>query len=106
MNVSAHRAYRVMPRKRNPVGLAAGKLILAIQKECNEASGEPDATLSRRVMSRARTLLQASESSSVQNLLDGRSVLEYLDPAWVELHPAVEPSIALLVAALSANDTV
>jgi hypothetical protein len=26
-----------MPRKRNPVGIAAGKLILSIQKECGEA---------------------------------------------------------------------
>lgn len=93
-----------MPRKRNPVGLAAGKLILAIQKERGAVSGEPDAALAQKVLDRARTLLQASQSSSVSNLLDGRSVVEYLDSAWVEMHPSVKPGIAAFVAALSAHD--
>jgi hypothetical protein len=95
-----------MPRKRNPVGIAAGKLILAIQKEWGAIMEEPDAALAQKVMDRARTLLQASQSSSVSNLLDGRSVVEYLDPVWVEKHPSVKPSIAAFVAALSANENV
>jgi hypothetical protein len=95
-----------MPRKRNPVGIAAGKLILAIQKESDAIAAAPEAVRAQRVMHRARTLLQASESSSVLSLLDGRSVVEYLDPVWVETHPSVEPSIAALVAALSANEKV
>jgi hypothetical protein len=90
-----------MPRKRNPVGIAAGKLILAIQKECGEGIVESDAALAKKVMDRARVLLQASQSSSVTSLLDGRSVAEYLDPAWVEMHPSVRPSIVAFVAALS-----
>ena len=94
-----------MPRKRNPVGIAAGKLILAIQKELDEGIGEPDVVLAQRISHRARTLLQASESSSVSNLLDGRSVVEYLDRAWVEMHPSVEPSIAAFVAALSSQES-
>jgi hypothetical protein len=93
-----------MPRKRNPVGVAAGKLILAIQEECNKAVGAADAALAQQVMHRARTLLQASQSSFVANLLDGRSVAEYLDPAWVEMHPSVKPSIAELVAVLRATE--
>ncbi len=93
-----------MPRKRNPVGIAAGKLILAIQKEWNGGVGEPDAALAQKVMHRARVLLQASESSSVPNLLDGRTVVEYLDPAWVEMHPSVKPHIEAFVAALSAHE--
>lgn len=92
-----------MPRKRNPVGIAAGKLILAIQKE---TSGEADTGLTRKVLDRAHTLLQASQSSSVSNLLDGRSVAEYLDPVWVERHPAIEPSIVALVAALSEHERI
>lgn len=95
-----------MPRKRNPVGIAAGKLILAIQKEWNEGIAEPDAALARKVMDRAHTLLQASQSLSVSSLLDGRSVVEYLDPAWVEMHPSVQPSIVAFVAALSAHENV
>ena len=93
-----------MPRKRNPVGIAAGKLILAIQKEWSEVSGEPGAAIAQKVMDRAHTLLQASQTSSVANFLDGRSVVEYLDAAWVEMHPSVKPSIAALVAELSANE--
>jgi hypothetical protein len=94
-----------MPRKRNPVGIAAGKLILAIQKECNEVVGQPDAAaLTQKVMHRARVLLQASESSSVPNLLDGRTVVEYLDPVWVEVHPSVNPHIEAFVAALRAHE--
>jgi hypothetical protein len=94
----------VMPRKRNPVGIAAGKLILAIQKECAEVIGKPEAIPAQRVMHRARTLLQASQSSSVLSLLDGRSVVEYLDVVWVEMHPSVKPSIEAFIAALSANE--
>jgi hypothetical protein len=93
-----------MPRKRNPVGIAAGKLILAIRKECEEATAEEDGVLSRKVLYRAHTLLQASQSSSVCNLLNGRSVVEYLDPSWVEMHPSVKSSIADFVAALSASE--
>lgn len=93
-----------MPRKRNPVGIAAGKLILAIQKEWSGGVGEPDAALDQKVMHRARVLLQASESSSVSNLLDGRTVVEYLDPVWVEKHPSVKPQIEAFVAALSAHE--
>jgi hypothetical protein len=95
-----------MPRKRSPVGIAAGKLILAIQKERGEVVGEPDAALAQKVLQRAHTLLQASQSASVSSLLDGRSVVEYLDPAWVEMHPSVKPSIEAFVAALNAHENV
>jgi hypothetical protein len=94
-----------VPRKRNPVGIAAGKLILAIQKEWHEVVEGPDAARAQKVMHRARVLLQASESSSVPNLLDGRTVVEYLDPAWVEMHPSVKPHVETLIAALSAHES-
>jgi hypothetical protein len=92
-----------MPRKRSPVGIAAGKLILAIQKESG-VIGEPDAARAHHVMNRARTILQAAQLGSVSSLLDGRSIAEYLDPVWVEMHPSVKPSIVALVAAVSAHE--
>lgn len=95
-----------MPRKRNPVAIAAGKLILSIQKEWDEAIGESDAALAQQVMGRAHVLLQATQSSSVLSLLDGRTVVEYLDPAWVEMHPSVRPGILAFVAALNAHESV
>jgi hypothetical protein len=94
-----------MPRKRSPVGIAVGKLILAVQKECEEVASDPDAALAaRKVMDRARRLLEAAQTASVSNLLDGRAVAEYLDPVWVEMHPSVKPSIVALVAAVSAHE--
>jgi hypothetical protein len=95
-----------MPRKRNPVGIAAGKLILAIQKERGEAIGLPDAAVAQKVVDRAHTLLQAAQIASVSSLLDGRSVAEYLDPVWVEMHPSVKPSIVAFVATLNAHEKV
>jgi hypothetical protein len=93
-----------VPRKRSPVAIAAGKLILAIQKACEEAVREPDTALAQKVVYRARTLLRAAQSDSVSNLLDGRSVAEYLDPVWVEMHPSVKPGIAALIAVLREHD--
>ena len=94
-----------MPRKRSPVGIAVGKLILAVRKECEEAAGDPDAALAaRKVMERAHRLLEAAQTASVSSLLDGRSVAEYLDPVWVEMHPSIKPSIVELLAAMSANE--
>ena len=95
-----------MPRKRNPVGIAAGKLILAIQKEWSAVAGTPDAARAQKAMDRARVLLQASESSSVSNLLDGRTAVEYLDAAWIEMHPSVKAHVEAFVAAVSAHEKV
>jgi hypothetical protein len=95
-----------VPRQRNPVGIAAGKLILAIRNEWSAAVEESDKALAQKIIDRAHTLLQASQSSSVSSLLDGRSVTEYLDPAWVEKHPSVEPSVVAFVAALNAHENV
>ena len=93
-----------MPRKRSPVAIAAGKLILAIQNECGELVGEADAGLAQQVMDRAHRLLQAAHLAAVASLLDGRSIAEYLDPVWVEMHPAVKPSVETLAAALNKHE--
>lgn len=94
-----------MARKRNPVAIAAGKLILAIQKECGEAISDDDALAGEQVSYRAHTLLQASQSSSVISLLDGRTVVEYLNADWVRAHPSVEPSIHAFVEALNTGES-
>jgi len=93
-----------MARKRNPVAIAAGKLILAIQRECAKAISDDDAIAGERVLYRAHTLLQASQSSSVISLLDGRTVVEYLDADWVRMHASVEPSIHAFVDALNTGE--
>ena len=94
-----------MARKRNPVAIAAGRLILAIQRECGKLISDDDAVSGEKVLYRAHTLLQASQSSSVTSLLDGRTVIEYLDTDWVRAHPTVAPSIDAFVEALSARES-
>jgi hypothetical protein len=79
-------------------------LILAIQRECNEALNDDDAVAGEKVLYRAHTLLQASQSSSVTSLLDGRTVDEYLDLTWVQTHPSVAPCILAFVEALNINE--
>jgi hypothetical protein len=93
-----------MPRQQNPIGIAAGKLILAIQKERDSESGESDAGVTQRIANRAHTLLQASRTASVTNLLDGRSLKEYLDVDWVAAHPKVHPSIEALALLLAQHE--
>jgi hypothetical protein len=89
-----------MSKRRTPLEAAAGKLISAIQKEWGELAGEPAAQDAEEVMNRAHELLQASASDSVQGLLAGRSVREFLDAVWVEMHPAVVPYTEAFDAAL------
>lgn len=93
-----------MPLKRNPVALAAGKLILAIEKQHNAAGDPADDVALKKVLGRARTLLQAAHASSATNLLSGRSVAEYLGVEWVDAHPEIKPSIEAFTTALRANE--
>ena len=90
-----------MPRKLNALAVAAGKLILAIQKEQGEVIGGPDAAAARAVMNRAQTLQHAAHNDCVPALLHGQSVVEYLDANWVEIHPAVKSSIEAFASQLS-----
>jgi hypothetical protein len=93
-----------MPRQRNPVGIAAGKLILAIQKEQESSTDENEVAMTRRIVDRAHTLLQASRTSSVSNLLDGRTVHEYLGVEWIEMHPSVKASIDVFASEVRNED--
>jgi len=88
-----------MPRKRNPLAVAAGKLVLAIRQECDEANGQPDSAL---VMHKAHTLQHAAHNDCVPALLHGQSLTEYLDAGWVKIHPRVQPSVEAFTVALSA----
>jgi hypothetical protein len=92
-----------MPRKINALAVSAGKLILAIQKEEGEVIGGPDAAAARAVMTRAQTLQHAAHNDCVPALLNGRSLVEYLDAAWVEMHPAVKPSVDAFASELNAT---
>jgi hypothetical protein len=94
-----------MPRVVNPLAVAAGKLVLAIKKECGEVIDSAGTSTAHQVMGRATTLQHAAHNRCVQALLNGRSVVEYLDSAWVEKHSAVRPSIEIFSAELRALES-
>jgi len=88
-----------MTKKRTDTEAAAGKLILAIQKEWGEELGHPVAAESEEVMGKGHDLLKAAKANELRKVLDGRTVSEYLGPSWVERHPSVTPAIEALEAA-------
>ena len=58
----------IMPREKSESERAAGRLILAIQKEWGLELGEPEAEQSELVMGRAHELLQARNAVSMPGL--------------------------------------
>ena len=85
-----------MPKKRTPLERAAGKLISAIQREWGAEAGESASYVSEQVMSSAHKLLAAATSGSLEQILAGRPVSDYLGPLWVRRHPAVVSAIRAL----------
>lgn len=96
----ASKSQYLMPRHRTPLEAAAGKLIVAIQKEWGSEAGQPWAARSEAVMHSAHALLQAaSKDGSIENVIGPGSVMTFLGWEWVDAHPAVLPYIADLEAA-------
>jgi len=90
----------LMPRHRTPLEAAAGKLIVAIQKEWASEAGQPWAARSEKVMHSAHALLLAAcKEGSVKSVVGPGSVRTFLGWEWVDAHPDVLPYIADLEAA-------
>lgn len=85
-----------MPRHRTPLEVAAGKLILAIQREWSAEAGEPSAVMSEQVMHSSHNLLQAAKRGSIADVVGSGSVSEFLGKQWVQEHPKVWPHILAL----------
>ena len=83
-----------MPRKRSPIGIAAGKLLIAIQKETAASEGEQ--TLSSTLVKRAQLLLQATHQGYALGLLNGKSVAEYFDADWVAQRASIRECVEQL----------
>ena len=58
--------------------------------------GEPAAAYSEEAMDRAHEMLQAAAQNRLPELLQGRSITEYLGCDWVATHPKVTPAIQAL----------
>lgn len=96
----ASKSQYLMACHRTPLEAAAGKLIVAIQKEWGSEAGQPWAARSETVMHSAHALLQAaSKEGSIESVIGPGSVRTFLGWEWVDAHPAVLPYIADLEAA-------
>jgi hypothetical protein len=82
-----------MPKQRGQLEAAAGQLISAIQKEWGNEAGELSAPESEAVMHNSHNLLKAAKTNSIDSLLAGRSVAEFLGESWVGRHSGVIPAI-------------
>lgn len=82
-----------MPKFRTEAEVAAGKLISAIQKVWDGQMGEDSAAESEAVMHTSHELLQAASSGGVAELLQGRSIRDFLGQSWVQSHPEILPHL-------------
>lgn len=82
-----------MPKVKSELQRAIGKLISAIQKEWGEELGGMSAEFSENVMDAAHDLLQAGSEDKIRELLNGRSVQQYIGDIWVRKHPGVDSAI-------------
>jgi hypothetical protein len=90
-----------MTRTRTPLELAAGKLIVAIQKEWGAELGEPGSAAPEEVMHASHDLLQAAKAGALVNLPGSASVSEFLGVQWLQAHPSVRPYVQALETAAS-----
>lgn len=88
-----------MVRTRSPLEHAAGRLISAIQKVFIDEMGTGGSEESEAVMDRAHSLLQAAKRcETLADVLEQKSISEFLGATWVSRHPQVHGSIAQLEA--------
>jgi hypothetical protein len=90
-----------MTKKRTEIRKAAGKLVLAIQKEWIREAGNLWQHKSEEVMNHAHDLLAASSAKEMKELLGQKSVKMFLGNFWVEEHPAVRSAIEGLESAIA-----
>jgi hypothetical protein len=82
-----------MARTRTDIEWAAGKLISAIQKEWAQELGTDAARESEVVLEKAHDLLQGTKGASLSSTLGNKSILQFIGPDWVAMHPSVAPFV-------------
>src|ERR1700722_10173777 len=97
-----------MPRKKTATDLAAGRMVLAIQKVWGSRLGTDKAAEAEAAMNRAHDLHQAARRGTLENLLGISTAADYVGRGWVECHPGVKQAAESLEAArkLAAHDRV
>jgi len=80
-----------MPREKTKSEKLAGKLISKIQKVWGEQTGEPGAEETENVMGLGHDLLQARSKEAMREILNGRTVAQYIGDIWLQKNPRVKP---------------
>ncbi|WP_317933362.1 hypothetical protein [Halioxenophilus sp. WMMB6] len=94
-----------MPKNKSKAEKLAGKLISTLQKVWGEQTGEAQSEASETVMKLGHTLLQAGSAEAMKEVLNGRSVAQYLGDIWLEKNPSVKPIVRELNSEIyNAND--
>ena len=88
------------PKIKTKMEEAAGKLVSAIQKEWNKEIGESSSDNSLDVMDLAHDFLRAKSAENMRNILESKTIKQYLGIGWVEDHPSVQPYIDKLEQAI------
>jgi hypothetical protein len=91
-----------MPRKKTATDVAAGHLVLAIQKVWGYRLGTNQAAAAETAMNRAHELQQAARGGKLEQLLGVGRAADFLGRDWVECHPGVKQAAEKLEAALMA----
>ena len=71
-----------MPKKKTDIQKASGKLVSTIQREWGTDPRGPCAEFSEDVLTAAHTLLHAASADEMSEILDSKSVRQYLGEAW------------------------
>ena len=95
-----------MTKSRTKVEAAAGQLISAVQKDWGAELGESQAVASDDVLDKAHELLQAAKARNLGELLNGRTVAEFMGELWLERHPSIKAAVSFLEAELEVSGNV
>jgi hypothetical protein len=90
-----------MKSARSPIEVAAGQLILAIQKEWNARLGAPDSAAGEQVMSAAHDLLKAAKTGTLADVVGSSSISRFLGTDWIQAHPLIVTYVSALENAAS-----
>jgi len=93
-----------MPRKKTATDIAAGRLVLAIQKIWGYRLGTDQAPAAEVAVNRAHDLHQAARGGKLEQLLGVGHTADYIGRDWVECHPGVKQAAEKLEAARTSPD--
>jgi hypothetical protein len=88
-----------VPRRKTATEVAAGQLVLAIQKIWGQRVGTDRAAAAEAAMNRAHELHQAARRGTLEHLLGNTTAADFIGREWIECHPGIKKAADGLQAA-------